>query len=82
MALQGGTFNEGNALNRPPLFDRSNFNIWKKRMTIFIQSYDIEIWKVIVLGPKIPKKEDGSLKGYEDYIEDDWKMLHLNSRAT
>lgn len=82
MAIQGGTFNEGNALNRPPLFDGSNFNIWKKRMTIFIQSYDIEIWKVIVLGPKIPKKEDGSLKEYEDYIEDDWKMLHLNSRAT
>ena len=82
MALQRGTFNEGNALNRPPLFDGSNFNTWKKRMTIFIQSFDIEIWKVIVLGPKVPKREDGSLKAYEEYIDDDWKMLHLNSRAT
>ena len=67
MALNMGTHIKSYIVNHPPFFDGSNFNSWKKRMTIFIQSYDIETWKVIVLGPKIPKKGDGSLKEYKDF---------------
>ena len=66
----------------PLLFDGSNFNSWKKRMSIFIQSYDIELWKVIVLGPKIPKNNDGTLKKYEHFNNEDWKSLSQNAKTT
>ena len=73
---------ESYAINRPPFFDGSNFNSWKKKMMVFLQSYDIETWKVIVLGPEIPKNEDGSFKEYKDFVDEDWKKLHTNSKAT
>ena len=65
-----------------PLFDGLNFNSWKKRMFIFIQSYDIELWNVIVLGPKILKNSDGTLKKYEDFNNEDWKSLNKNAKVT
>ena len=82
MALNIGMHGESYAINRPPFIDSSNFNSWKKKMTVFLQSYDIETWKVIVLGPKIPKNEDGSFKEYKDFEDEDWKKLHTNSKAT
>ena len=72
---------ESYAVNRPSFFDRSNFNSWKKKMTVFLQFYDIETWKVIILGPEIPKNEDGSIKEYKDFGKEDCKKLH-NSKAT
>ena len=61
----------GASLYIPPLFDGSNFNSWKKIISIFIQSYDIELWKVIVFGPKISKNGDDTPKKYEDFNNDD-----------
>ncbi|KAL6584410.1 hypothetical protein OROMI_003699 [Orobanche minor] len=80
MALMAQT--EGNTLNRPSFFDRSNFMTWKKRMAIFVLAYDIEISKVIALGPKIAKRENGSLKKFDEYSDKDGKNTHINSRAT
>ena len=51
-------------------------------MSIFIQSYDIDTSKVIVLGQKIPKKVYGTLKKYGDFKEEAWKKIHVNSKAT
>ena len=51
-------------------------------MYVFIQSYDIELWKVIVLGPKIFKNGDDTLKKYEDFNNEDWKSLSQNAKAT
>ncbi|KAL6499818.1 hypothetical protein OROGR_027728 [Orobanche gracilis] len=73
---------EGNALNRPLFFDGSNFMTWKKKMSIFIRAHDIEIWKIIALGPTIPKKADGSLKSFEEYDDTDWRNDHYNRKAT
>ncbi|KAL6521579.1 hypothetical protein OROGR_018148 [Orobanche gracilis] len=73
---------EGLALNRPPFFDGSNYMTWNKNMSIFIRAYDIEIWKIICLGPKVPPKSDGSLKNFEEYDDEDWKNDHLNCKAT
>ena len=72
MALNIGMQGESYAINRPPFFDGSNFNSWKKKMTVFLQSYDIETWKVIVLGPEITKNEDGSFKENRDFVDEDW----------
>ena len=82
MALNMGMHSENYVVNRSPFFDGYNFNSWKKKMTVFLQFYDIETWKVIVLGPEIPKNEDGSIKEYKDFGEKDWKKLHTNSKAT
>ena len=35
-----------------------------------------------MLGPKIPKNEDGSFKEYKDFDDKDWKKLHTNSKET
>ena len=72
----------GSSPNSPPYFDGSNYHSWKKKMTIFIQAYNIKLWKVIVLGPKIPKNEDGTIKEYKDFKDEDWKSLKLSSTAT
>ena len=43
------SFGEGGALNRPPLFNGMSYGLWKWRMEVFIQYYDVRLWKVIAL---------------------------------
>ena len=50
-------FGEGASINRPPLFCRLNYQFWKVRMKIFVESIDRGIWDVITNGPFIPKLE-------------------------
>ena len=50
-------------------------------MAIFIQAYDIDIFKVIVLSPKIPKNGDGTPKEYKDFNDENWKSISINSKA-
>jgi hypothetical protein len=80
---------EGYSTNRPPLFDGTNYNYWKIRMTIFIQSIDCNVWEVIEFGPykltkviKIDGKSDQIIpKLREEYDENDKRKLSLNARA-
>ncbi|KAL6499603.1 hypothetical protein OROGR_027513 [Orobanche gracilis] len=51
-------------------------------MSIFIRAYDIELWKVICLGPKIATEPDDTLKSFEDFDDADWKDDHFNCKAT
>ena len=51
-------------------------------MAIFIQAYDIDIFKVIVLSPKIPKNGDGTPKEYKDFNDENWKSFSTYSKAT
>ena len=37
----------------PPLFDGSNYQFWSNRMSIFMQSYDYEMWDVVLDGPYV-----------------------------
>jgi len=54
-------FGEGASINRPPLFCGLNYQLWKVRMKIFVESLNNGIWDVIENGPFIPKFEkDGS----------------------
>ena len=50
-------------------------------MTVFIKAYDIELWKVIVLGPHIIENRDGSLKNAQEYTNADWKKERTNAQA-
>jgi len=47
-------FAEGASIHMPPMFSRVNYQFWKVRMKIFIESIDRGIWNVIVNGPYIP----------------------------
>jgi len=46
-------FAEGASIHRPPMFSGVNYQLWKVRMKIFIESIDRGIWDVIVNGPYI-----------------------------
>ncbi|XVF19293.1 hypothetical protein REPUB_Repub11eG0097800 [Reevesia pubescens] len=49
---------EGNATNRPPLFDSTNYQFWSTRIAIYIQACDMDMWDVITEGPFIPTMKD------------------------
>jgi len=38
---------KGSSINRPPVFSGVNYQFWKVRMKIFINSTDCEIWNSI-----------------------------------
>ena len=48
-------FGEGASINRPSLFSGVNYQFWKIRMKIFIESLDRGIWDAIVNDPYVPK---------------------------
>ncbi|GAV78838.1 UBN2 domain-containing protein, partial [Cephalotus follicularis] len=53
-------------------------------MTIFLQSLDYQLWHMIVNGPRMPTRTiDGvvSPKPENEYNDNDFRMLHLNSKA-
>jgi len=50
-------FGEGASIKKPPLFCGLNYQFWKVRMKIFVESLDKEIWDAIENGPFIPMFE-------------------------
>jgi len=50
-------FGEGASINRSPLFCGLNYQFWKVKMKIFVESIDRGILDAIVNGPFIPKFE-------------------------
>ena len=53
---------ERHSTNRPLLFDGSNYQFWSNRMSIFMRSYDYEMWDVVLDGPYIPMKTGMGVK--------------------
>ncbi|GAV74085.1 LOW QUALITY PROTEIN: zf-CCHC domain-containing protein/DUF4219 domain-containing protein/UBN2 domain-containing protein, partial [Cephalotus follicularis] len=66
-----------------PFFDGNNYSFWKTRMTIFLQSLDYQLWHIVVNGPRLPTKtiEGVSIKPKNEYNDNDFRMLQLNSKA-
>ena len=83
MTLNYGGINEvyGYSPHRPPFFEGTNYQMWKKRITIYIKSQDIEVWKVIAIGPHVSRTSNGEIKRESDYNENDWHGEQLNSKA-
>jgi len=50
-------FGEGASINKPPLFCGLNYQFWKVRMKIFVESIDRGIWNAIINGSFVPKFE-------------------------
>ncbi|GAV71247.1 zf-CCHC domain-containing protein/DUF4219 domain-containing protein/UBN2 domain-containing protein, partial [Cephalotus follicularis] len=67
-----------------PFFDGNNYSFWETRMTIFLQSLDYQLWHIIVNGPRMPTRTiEGvvSPKPENEYNDNDFRMLQLNSKA-
>ena len=59
------------------MFNDTNYNYWKNKMRIYIQSVDYELWRIIVSGPKTPTlkvEEVDVFKPESEWIENDLKM--------
>ena len=70
--------------NRPPLFNRENYNYWKARIKFFIQASDYNLWSIIVNGPHIPTHSINnvvSLKPKNEWDDGDRRMAQLNAKA-
>jgi len=50
-------FGEGASINRTPLFCGLNYQFWKVRMEIFVESIYKGIWDAIVNDSYVPKFE-------------------------
>ena len=77
---------EGHFINRPPLFDGSNYQFWSNRMSIFMQSYDYEMWDVVLDGPYVPMKtkigsEDLEPKLRSEWSESEMKKVQVSFKA-
>jgi len=47
-------FGEGASINRPPMFCGVNYQFWKVRRKIFVESIDKGIWDAIKNGSFVP----------------------------
>jgi len=47
MEFPSSQFKEGHSTQRPPLFDGSNYNYWKCRMKIYLQSLNYKLWNIV-----------------------------------
>jgi len=52
-------FEEGDSINKQPLFCGLNYKYWEARMKIFVESINQGIWDAIENGPFIPKTKKG-----------------------
>jgi len=49
-------FAEGASIRKSSMFSGINYQFWKIRMKIFIESIDQGIWDAIINGPYTPKR--------------------------
>src|ERR1044072_2364082 len=79
--------NEVIYLNRPPIPDGSNYDLWKPRMAAYIKSLDSRAWKSILNGwthPVIIGEDDqptGDLNPKEDWSKEDDELALENSKS-
>ena len=86
IAFSGDINIEGCSTVRPPLFKGTNFGYWKNAMQIFIESTDMELWKIVNNRPYIvpriknDKGEEIDKPKYQ-YTCTNWERLTKSSRA-
>ena len=63
---------EGHSTNRPTLFDGSNYQFWSNRMSIFMQSYDYEMWDVVLEGLYVPMRTKTGSEVSKPKLRNEW----------
>ena len=77
---------EGHSTNRPPLFDGSNYQFWSNRMSIFMRSYNYEMWDVVLDAPYVPMTTRMGSEALEPKLQSEWsktvvKKVQVNFKA-
>ncbi|GKV39478.1 hypothetical protein SLEP1_g47236 [Rubroshorea leprosula] len=75
---------EGLSTTRPPFFDETNYNYWKKRMKVFILANVPKAWIVTMKGPYVPMKVVGEREVPKEAIEwndEDLRKIMINNKA-
>ena len=75
---------ESFSINKPPFFAESDYHFWKNKMTWYLESLDLEVWKAILFSYTFPTKDvDGGKinKTLDEYSEEENRKFQLNSRA-
>ena len=68
-------FREGHSTQRPPLFNGSNYNYWKYRMKIYLQSLNYELWNIVEATYTKPTIN------YSAWNEEQKKSTNLDAKA-
>ena len=63
---------EGHSINRPPLFNGSNYQFFYNRMSIFMRSYDYEMWDVVLDGLYVPMKTGTRVEALVLKLRSEW----------
>ena len=77
---------ERHSTNRPHLFDGSNYQFWSNRMSIFMRSYNYEIWDGVLDGPYVPMKTSTRVEALVPKLRNEWseskvKKVQVNFKA-
>ncbi|GAV85125.1 DUF4219 domain-containing protein [Cephalotus follicularis] len=76
---------ESQNISKPPFFDGNNYNHWKAKMNIFIQSLDYNLWDLIINGPDLPTSINENAekvpKPRTRYNDEDRKKVQMNAKA-
>ena len=84
MAQNKLPFAKGASIHRPPMFSRVNYQYWKVRMKIFIESIDRGIWNAIVNGYFIPMAVLNAVpveKSFDELIDAENKKVQYDCVA-
>ena len=77
------SLSEGQSTHRPPLFNGTNYNYWKARMKIYMQT-DYSLWRIVQKGIDHPtKKVDNEIvfKDEKDWTASEVANVELNAKA-
>jgi len=77
-------FGEGASINRPSMFCGVNYQLWKVRMKIFVESIDKETWGAIKNGPFVPMLGNDKViseKPWSQWIEHESKKAQYDCIA-
>lgn len=75
---------EGFSTIRPPFFNGNDFNYWKARMRIYLQSVDYDLWDIVENGPYMPIKiveKESMPKPRNEWDEHDKRLMSMNAKA-
>ncbi|OMO99272.1 CCAAT-binding transcription factor, subunit B [Corchorus capsularis] len=80
-----GDSQEGQSTQRPPLFDGTNYQYWKNRMSVNMRAHDYEMWMVTIKGPftTIEKDKNGNEveKDSENWTQEYIRKVQANFKA-
>ncbi|KAL2319300.1 hypothetical protein Fmac_028269 [Flemingia macrophylla] len=73
--------NEGQAVNRPPLFRGTNYDYWKQRMIAFFDACHINMWEIVEEVDYVPIDETGEMIPKSAWTDNQRQRYLLNSKA-